>query len=70
MIVVASSIVFINYSGASKSSEGTNIVLGDLMAIMVMPFFACYFLSNNVTLKNLPSMIILYLICFFQLVIY
>jgi hypothetical protein len=70
VIVVASSIVFINDSGASKSSEGTNIVLGDLMAMISMPFFACYFLSNTETLKNLPAIIILHLISVFQLVIY
>jgi drug/metabolite transporter (DMT)-like permease len=70
MVVVAFSIFSINDSGASKSSEGTNIVLGDLMAMISMPFFACYYLSNTETLKNLPAMIILHLICVFQLVIY
>jgi drug/metabolite transporter (DMT)-like permease len=69
VIVVASSILFINDSGASKSTEGTDIVLGDLMALISMPFFACYFLSNTETLKNLPAMIILHLISIVNAVI-
>ena len=65
-IVVIFSAIFMNDEGSNKARGETNIIKGDIIALIAMPFYAFYFVINTEILKKMPSMVILFLVNFIQ----
>ena len=70
LIVVIFAIVFINDNGSTKSRGTTDILKGDMLALLCMPFYALYFIVNTELLKRIPAMIILVLTNFIQFYVF
>jgi drug/metabolite transporter (DMT)-like permease len=70
VFVIGFSFLFINDSKSSKSIGETNIIFGDFLALLSMPFYVYYIIYNTEILKKLPAMIILHLVNIVQLILY
>ena len=66
IIVVIFSIIFMNDEGSSKLKGETDIIKGDILALIWMPFYAFYFMVNSEILKKIPAMVILVVINIIQ----
>jgi len=69
IVVVIASIIFVNDGGSTKLNGSTNIMYGDILALLSMPFYAVYYLVNGSILTKMPSMVILHLVNIIQLFI-
>lgn len=69
IIVVFSAIICMSDSESSKASGGSDIVKGDIIAIISVPFYAAYFVVNSRLVKKIPAMLILHLIGLIQYIL-
>ena len=70
LAVIAGIISLLSDKDSEKINGNTNIILGDSLSLVAMPFYTFAYVFNAKAIKKLPSMVVFHCFSLVQLILY